>query len=202
MDKRIGVGLNSFYAVVLSAISATMLALAVHPSMLTSYIAQIALYVTESRTDTVFSIGLLGAVERAAAHLSGKVGASDTENLLRHDVVDALLQVGNLLFKTCQEPCRNLAQEDAALAARIEEARFAGAKQLGRQQVKHSVGQLGRGEDLIAGKVGQTIENIRTIAVLHICKVGCNAMGDKCARVHRSSAPRLARRRDCTGGFV
>lgn len=163
MDKRIGVGLNGFYAVVLSAISATMLALAVHPSMLTSYIAQVALHVTENGSDTVLTVGLLGAVECATAHLGGEVGASDAEDLLRHDVVDALLQVGNLLFETCQQPFRNFAQKDPALAAGIEEARLAGAEQLLRQQVEHSVGQLGRGEDLVAGKVGQAVKDVGAI---------------------------------------
>ena len=100
MDKRIGIGLNSFYAVVLGTVSTTMLALAVHPNMLTSYIAQIALHVLKSRADTVFAVGLLGAVEGAAAHLSGEVGAGDAEDLLGHDVVNALLQVGDLLFET------------------------------------------------------------------------------------------------------
>ena len=133
MNKWVSVIFNSLYAVVLGAVSATMLALAIHPSVLASYIAQIALHVTESRTDTVFTIGLLGTVECAAAHLSGKVGASDAEDLFRHDVVDALLQVGNLLFEACQQPFRNLAQEDPALAAGIEKPRFGTAEQLLRQ---------------------------------------------------------------------
>ena len=117
----------------------------------------------ESRTDTVFAVGQFGAVERAAAHLGGKVGAGDAEDLLGHDVVDALLQIGDLLFETRQQPFRNLAQEDPALAAGVEEARLRTAEQLLRQQIEHSVGQLGRGEDLVAGKVGQAIEDVWTI---------------------------------------
>ena len=143
MDKRIGVGLNSFYSVILGAVCTTMLALAVYPSVLASYIAQVALHVTENGTDTVFAVGLLSAVECTAAHLGGEVGARDAENLLRHDVIDALLQVGNLLFEACQEPFRNLAQEDPALAARVEKSRFGTAEQLLWQQVEHAVGQFG-----------------------------------------------------------
>ena len=200
MDKRIGVGLNSFYSVILGAVCTTILAFAVHPSVLASYMAQVALHVTENGTDTVLAVGLLGTVERTAAHLGGEVGARDSKNLLCHDVVDALLQVGNLLFETCQQTLGNLAQEDPALAAGVEKSRFGTAEQLLRQKVEHTIGQLGRGEDLVAGKVGQAIEDVWTI-VCHIDKVGYNAKGDKCVQVRRSFVPRLARRRGCIGGF-
>ena len=200
MNKWISVDLNGFYAVVLGTIGTTMLTLAVLPSVATAIVPQVALRVTESRADAVLTVGLLGAVEGAAAHLSGEVGAGDAEDLLGHDVVDTLLQVGNLLFETRQQPFGNLAQEDAALATGIEEARLAGAEQLLRQQVEHTVGQLGRGEDLVAAQIGQAVENVWTI-VCHIDKVGCNAKGDRYVQVHRSFGPRLARRRGCTGGF-
>ena len=102
MDKRIGVGLNGFYAVVLGTVGTTMLTLAVLPSVATAIVPQVALRVTESRADAVLTVGLLGAIERAAAHLGGEVGAGDAEDLPGHDVVDALLQIGNLLFQPCQ----------------------------------------------------------------------------------------------------
>ena len=82
----------------------------------------------ESRTDTVFAVGQFGTVERAAAHLGGEVGAGDAEDLPGHDVVDALLQVGDLLFETRQQTFGNLAQEDAALAAGIEKPRLGTAE--------------------------------------------------------------------------
>ena len=63
----------------------------------------------ESCADTVLAVGLLSAVEGAAAHLGGEVGAGNAENLLGHNVVDALLQVGNLLFETREQPFGNLA---------------------------------------------------------------------------------------------
>ena len=100
MNERIGVGLYGLYAVVLGAIGTTIFTFAIFPSMLAAVVAQIALYVAESRSDAVFTIGLLGAVERAAAHLGGEVGAGNSEDLLGHNVVDALLQVRNLLFET------------------------------------------------------------------------------------------------------
>jgi hypothetical protein len=164
VNKRVGVGLAGIGAEILALAGTAVFAAALRvPFVAAAVVAQVALHVTENGSDTVLTVGLLGTVERAAAHLSGKVGASDTENLLRHDMVDALLQVGNLLFKACQEPFRNLAQEDPALAARVEKSRFGTAEQLLWQQVEHTIGQLGRGEDLVTGKVGQAIENIGTI---------------------------------------
>ena len=202
MDKRIRIGLNSFYAVVLGAVGTTILALAILPSVLAAHIAQVALHIVESRTYTILAVGLFGAIECAAAHLGGEVGAGDAEDLFGHNMIDALLQVGNLLFKPSQQPFGNLTQEDTGFAAWVEEARLAGTEQLLRQQIEHSVGQLGRGEDLVAAQIGQAIEDIGTIRVLHIGKVGCNAMGDRYARVHRNFAPRLARRKGCIGDFA
>ena len=201
MNKRIGVGLAGVCAEILALTGTAVFAATLRvPRVATAVVAQIALHVMESRTYAIFAVGLLGAVERAAAHLGGEVGAGDAENLLGHDVVDALLQVGDLFFEARQQPFGDLAQEDPALAAGIEKPRFGTAEQLLRQQVEHTVGQLGRGEDLVAGKVGQAVEDVWTI-VCHIDKVGCNAKGDKCVQVRQSFALRLARRRGCTGGF-
>ena len=202
MDKRISVGLDSFYSVVLSAVGTTMLTFAVLPSVLASHVAQVALCVIETGGHTILTIGLLGAIERATTHLGGEVGAGDAEDLLGHNMIDALLQVGNLLFKARQQPFGNLTQEDTAFAARVEEARLAGAEQFLRQQVEHSVGQLGRGENLIAAQIGQAIEDVGAIVVLHIGIVGCNAMVDRYAQAHRNFALRLVRRKDCTDGFL
>ena len=101
VNKRVGVGLAGVGAEILALTGTAILAAALRvPCMATAVVAQVALLVTESSTDTVLAVGLLGAVERAAAHLSSEVGAGDAENLLRHDVVDALLQVGDLVFET------------------------------------------------------------------------------------------------------
>ncbi len=202
MDKRIRIGLNGFYAVVLCAVGTTMLTLAVLPNVLAAHIAQVALHIVENRTYTILSVGLLGAIECAAAHLGGEIGAGNTEDLLGHNMVDALLQVGNLLFKPSQQPFGNLAQEDTAFAAWVEKTRLAGTEQFLRQQIEHSISQLGRGEDLVAAQIGQAIEDVGAICVLHSGKFVCNAKGDKCAQVHRNFAPRLARRKVCIGGFA
>ena len=201
VNKWISIVFNGFHAVVLGTVSATI-ALAIFPSVLATHIAQVALHVVESRTYAVLAIGLFGAIECATAHLSGEVGAGNAEDLLGHNVVDALLQVGYLLFQPCQQSFGNLAQEDTTFAARIKKARLAGAEQLLWQQVEHSVGQLGRGEDLVATQIGQAIEDVGAIRVLHIGKVGCNAMVDRYAQARRNFALRLARQKGCIGGFV
>ena len=201
MDKRIRIGLNGFYAVVLGTVGTTILAFAILPSVLASYIVQVALCIIETGSYAILAVGLLGAIKRAAAHLGSEVGAGDAEDLLGHNMVDALLQIWNLLFQPCQQSFGYLAQEDTAFAARVEKARLAGTEQLLRQQVEHSVGQLGRGEDHIAAQIGQAIEDVGAI-VCHNGKVGCNAMVDRYALVHRNFAPRLARRKGCIGGFA
>ena len=169
--------------------------------MLASHGAQVALRIVETGGHTVLAIGLLGAIKCATTHLGGEVGAGNAEDLFVHNMVDTLLQVWKLLFEACQEPFCNLAQEDTALAARVEEPRLAGTEQLRRQQVEHSVGQLRRGEDLITAQIGQAVKDIGAIVVLHIDRVGCNAKEDRCALVHRNSVLRLAHQRGCTGGF-
>ena len=80
MDKRISVGLDGFYAVVLGTVGTTMLTFAVLPSVLASHVAQIALRIIETGGHTILTIGLFGAIECATAHLSSEVGAGDAEN--------------------------------------------------------------------------------------------------------------------------
>ena len=130
MDKGISVGFNGFYAVVLGAVGTTMLTLAVLPSVLAAHIAQVALRIVKTGGHTILTIGLFGAIERATTHLGSEVGAGDAEDLFGHNMVDALLQVGYLLFQPCQQPFGNLAQEDTAFAARVKKARLAGTEQL------------------------------------------------------------------------
>ncbi len=117
-------------------------------------------------------------------------------------MVDTLLQVRNLLFQAYEQPFGNLAQKNAALAAWIKKARLGVAEQFLWQQVKHPVGEFRRREHLVAAQIGQAVENVGTIVILHIYKVECNALVDRCVQVHRSFAPVPARRRDCTDGFV
>lgn len=131
MNKRVGVGLAGVGAEVFALTGAAVHATAAGiPRVAATVVEDMALPVAEGRTDAVLAVGQFGAVERAAAHLGGKVGAGDAEDLPGHDVVDALLQIGDLLFETRQQPFGNLAQEDPALAAGIKESRSGTAEQL------------------------------------------------------------------------
>lgn len=162
MDKGIGVGLAGVGAEVFATAGATMLAAALGvPGVVAAVVSDVALSVVEGGADAVVAVGKLGAVECAAAHLGGEVGAGDAEELAGHDVVDAALQVGNFRLESSQQPLGNLAQEYAAFRAGVEEARRRTAEQLGRKQVEHAVGQLGRGEDLVAAEVGQAVQYVR-----------------------------------------
>ena len=92
MDKGIGVGLAAVGAEVLAFAGAAVLATALRvPSVLASLVQQVALLVAEGVGDAVLAVGELGAIERASAHLGGKVGTGDAEDLSGHNVVDALL---------------------------------------------------------------------------------------------------------------
>ena len=130
MDKRISVGLDGFYAVILGTVGATILTLAVLPNVLASHIAQVALCIIETGGHTVLSIGLFGAIECAAAHFGSKVCAGNAKYLFGHYMVNALLQVRYLFLQSRQESFGNLAQEDTTLTASVEKARLAGAEQL------------------------------------------------------------------------
>ena len=162
MDKGIGVGLAAFGAGVFAFAGSAALAAALGvPGVVASLVQQVALHVTESRADAVLAVGLLGAVERPAAHLGSEVGAGDAEDLLGHNVVDALLQVGDFVLKASQQSLGYLPQEDSTLAARVKETRLWTAEQLLRQQVEHLVGQLRRREDLVAREVSQAVQYVR-----------------------------------------
>ena len=120
MDKGIGVGLAAIGAEVLTfAGSAEVTAALRVPSVVAAVVAEVALLVAEGGGDAVLAVGKLGAVERPTAHLCGEVGTGDAEDLSGHNVVDTLLQVGDFRLESDQQPLGDLAQEDAALAARV-----------------------------------------------------------------------------------
>ena len=92
MDKGIGVGLAAVGAEVFAFAGAAVLAAALRvPGVLAAFVPQVALLVVEGGADAVLAIGMFGAIERPTAHLGSEVGAGDTEDLLGHNMVDALL---------------------------------------------------------------------------------------------------------------
>ena len=162
MDKGIGVGLAAVAAEVLAFAGAAVLAAALRvPGVVAAVVAEIALRIAEGGADAVLAVSKLGAVKCPAAHLGGEVGAGNTKDLTGHNVVDALLQVGDLRFQPNQQPFGNLTQKDATLAAGVEKACLRTAEQLLRQQVEHPIGQLRRGEDLVTAQICQAIQYVR-----------------------------------------
>ena len=101
VNKRIGVGFAGVGAEVFALTGPAVYAAAAGiPRVATAVVAQITLHIMKSRTDAVLAVGQFGTVEGAAAHLGGEIGAGNAEDLPGHDVVDALLQVVDLLFET------------------------------------------------------------------------------------------------------
>ena len=131
MDKGVGVGFAAVAAEVLAFAGAATLAAALRvPGVLAAVVAEIALRIAEGGGDAVLAVGKFGAIERPAAHLGGEVGTGNAEDLSGHNVVDPLLQVGNLRFQPSQQPLGDLAQEDATLRTGVEKACFRTAEQL------------------------------------------------------------------------
>lgn len=162
MDKGIGVGLAAVGAEVFAFAGAAVLAAALRiPGMAAAFVQQVALPVAKGGADAVLAVGLLGAVERPAAHLGGEVGAGNAEDLFGHNMVNSLLQVWHLALQANQESFNDLAQEDTTLTARVEESRLRATEQFLRQQVEHPVCQLRRGEHLVATQISQAIQYVR-----------------------------------------
>ena len=158
MDKWVGVALAGVGAEVFAFAGTTMFAAALCvPFVLTALIPHIAGITRKSLSDAVLAVGQLGAVERAAAHLGGELGTGDAKELFGHDMVNTLLQPGDLFFETHQQPFGNLTQEYATLAARVEKSRLWVAEQLLRQQIEHPVGEFRRGENLVTAQIGQAV---------------------------------------------
>ena len=120
MDKGIGVTLAGVGAEVLAFAGTAMLTATLGiPSVSAPLVPHIASVIAEGLGNAVFTIGQLGAVKRPAAHLSGEVGAGNAKDLLCHNMVNPLLQVGYLLFKPHEQPFCNFTQKHPTLAAGV-----------------------------------------------------------------------------------
>src|SRR5690606_23835568 len=75
----------------------------------------------EGLRNRVLPSGVLGAVEAATREQGGERRDADPVDLPRQDVVDALLQVRELLRETLGKPPRDLPEEHPGLSDGIEE---------------------------------------------------------------------------------
>lgn len=123
MDKGVGITLAGVSAEIFAFAGTAMFTAALGiPCVFASLVPHIASVVAESLGDAVLAVGQFGAVERAAAHLGGEVGAGNAEDLPGHNMVDTLLQVRNLLLQAYKQSFGNLTEKHTALAARVKKA--------------------------------------------------------------------------------
>lgn len=94
MYKLVGVLLGGGTSVIDLLAGTAVLALAVDPGVLDDAVPYVALLVGEA-TDAVATVCRLAAIEGAAAQESGQLRQGHAEHLVVHDVVDALLPVGD-----------------------------------------------------------------------------------------------------------
>ena len=86
-------------------------------------IADVAFFGRELRANAVLRISTFAAIDAATREHGGQFCNSDTVKLLRVDVVDALLLIGDSLFKADNQALGYLAEEDARLRDGVEKAR-------------------------------------------------------------------------------
>ena len=114
--------------------------------------------------DAELAIGLLRAIQRAAADERGQFRDRQTEDLFGENVIDAGLLIGHLILQADIEPTGDLAQKHAALAHRIQKSRIRPAEQVLRQYVEHGRREFGRREHLIGAEIRQTGEDVGVVA--------------------------------------
>jgi hypothetical protein len=96
----------------------------------------------------------LAAIHTSASQQAGQFCDGNAIELFGEDMLYALLQVGNLLFKSFDKSLGYLAKEHTALATGIEERGVGILEQLLWEHINNLVCQFGRSEHLIVAQVG------------------------------------------------
>ena len=81
------------------------------------------------------------------------------------DVVDTLLQIGKLRFKSLDEPLGCLTEKYSCFTGRIEKCSVGIGEKLLRQHIKHLVDNLGRRENFIVGEIRQARQYIGIVNI-------------------------------------
>ena len=152
MNKLVGVGFQSVASVVDFLRSSAITTLSVNPRVADVTTADVASLVVKVR-DAVLAAGILRAVEASAAHHGGQLRDGKPKELVVHNVVDALLSVGNFVGQTSYQALCYLTEKDSTLRTRVEEAGVRTLEQLLRQQVEHLVGKSGRSKHFVVAQV-------------------------------------------------
>ena len=164
MNKLVGVGFQSVASVVDFLACSAITTLSVNPRMADVAIADVASLVVEVR-NAVLAAGILRAVEAATTHHGGQLRDGKPKELVVHDVVDALLPVGNFVGQTCNQALCYLTEKDSTLRARVEEAGVRTLEQLLRQQVEHLIGKSGRSKHFVVAQVSQTRQYVGVVVL-------------------------------------
>ena len=93
VNERIGVGLESVAAVIVSLIGTAILAPAVHPCVLYAREPDVAIVVGKALRNRVRALGMLRAIHAPSRKQAGEMRDANAEHLLCQDVSDALLKV-------------------------------------------------------------------------------------------------------------
>ena len=79
---------------------------ATDPCVLDALEPDVAVVAVEGLGDGVLAVGALRAVDAPAGQQAGELGDADAEDLLGQDVIDALLEVGDLVLEPLGEAAR------------------------------------------------------------------------------------------------
>ena len=97
----------------------------------------------------ICAVRVLAAIDAAAGQERGQLCNGNAVKLLMEDVIQELLQIGDLVLKTANQALCDLAEENAAFAGGVKEPSVGASKQFLRQQIEHGVCHLRRGKDLV-----------------------------------------------------
>jgi len=148
-------GFKSHIPVILALARATENTPTIFPLVLYAFIPNVALGVIE-RCHRIDAVGVFAAVYAAPRKQTGQLGNGDAIKLMLKNMIDALLQVGQLRLQPFQQPFGDLPQENAGFASRVKKSGLGALEQFLRQQIQHLVGDFRRREDLVVGQVRQT----------------------------------------------
>ena len=162
MNKFVGVGFQAVVSLILTFRRPAEDAAPVFPAVPGILEADVALNGIEV-DDRIAAIGIFAAIEAAARKEAGDLRHGDAVNLLMEDMVQPLLEIGDLIRQSHDQAPGNLPQEDAGLGRRVQKLGAGVPKQLLGQQVQHGVGDLRRGEHLVVAQIGQAGEDVRIV---------------------------------------
>lgn len=109
VDKGIGVAFQFGAAFVILLVGPAVPAATILPRVFHALETDVAFEAVEDFADRILSVGGLGAIHRPAREQSGQLRDSESVKLVREDVIDPLLAVGDLSFQSSVETLGDLA---------------------------------------------------------------------------------------------